>query len=141
MEEIVSRVDDFLHPQWEDKTEQQVSAQLLITYKVGEKPYSAYTHTLGPNGMYLRTSNVAPPGGEVKARFRLEEEGETIVVGGKVDFIVAGSETAGHRNLPPGIGIEFTEISPAHKALIEKWVKEKSNTFKVAPQNQQPADK
>ena len=69
MEEIVARVDNYLHPDWEEKVKHQIPANLLVTYKAGENPFSAYTHTIGSTGMFLRTERLTalypvrnPPG-------------------------------------------------------------------------------
>jgi len=126
IEEAVSRVVNFLHPAWEDKVEHQISVSLLVTYKVGEKPYSAYTYTVGPDGMFIRTGNPTPIGAEVKARFRLDEDGETIAVTGKVACVVASGEQCGSMKLPPGIEVDFTDITPEDKAALKEWLEKKA---------------
>jgi len=133
MEEIVARVDNYLHPDWEEKVEHQIPANLLVTYKAGAKPFSAYTHTIGSTGMFLRTDSVALRGAEVTARFRLEEEGETVEVKGKVNCVISGSESAGGKKMPRGFGMDFTEVSPGNQAKIDNWVKEQSAELGMAP--------
>ena len=126
IEDALSTIINFLHPQWEDKVEHQIPAKVLVTYKVGEKPFSAYTHTIGTEGMFIQTSNVAPPGTDVKIRFRLDEEGEAITVTGKIVFVASASDHSGGKKLPPGIEVDFTEIAPEQKAALKEWLQKKA---------------
>ncbi len=126
LEDVVARIDNYLHPQWEDKFVNQAKASYLVSYKVGEKPYSAYTHSIGPDGIYINTTEVGPPGAEVKVRFRLDEQGETIEAQGRISLVVTETETSGKWKLPPGIAVEFTEITPEHKTAIEECMKKLS---------------
>ena len=126
IEDAVSTIVNFLHPQWEDKVEHQIPAKLLVTYRFGEKPFSAYTHTIGTEGMFIQTSNVAPPGTEVKIRFRLDEEGEAMTVSGKIVFVASAADHAGGKKLPPGIEVDFTDITPEQKASIKEWLQKKA---------------
>lgn len=123
MDQIVSRADNLIHPDWEKNIEHQVLAQLLVTYKVGEKPFSAYTHSIGPKGMYIHTTNFVPPGAEVKIRFRIDDAGETINISGKVSLVITEVTCSGKKKLPPGIEVDYTDISPSDLAEIEKFVK------------------
>jgi len=123
LEDVVARIDNYLHPEWEDKFVNQAKAAVFISYKVGEKPYTAYTHSIGPEGVYISTSEVGPPGAEVRLRFRLEENESTIEAHGRISLVVTEAETSDKWKLPPGIAVEFTEIAPEHKAAIEEWMK------------------
>lgn len=123
LEDVVARIDNYLHPQWEDKFVNQAKTAFSISYRVGEKPYTAYTHSIGPEGLYISTADVGPPGAEVKVRFRIDEMGETIEAQGRISLVVTETETSGKWKLPPGIAVEFTEIAPEHRAAIEQWMK------------------
>jgi len=124
IEEIANRVDGFLHPEWEDKFEGQVNTSLLVTYKVGEKPFSAYTFSIGPTGMFLKTKNAVPPGADVILRFRLYDQGQTIEIKGKVRVVITESGHTVPKKLPPGIAVDFSEISEADSAAINQWIGE-----------------
>jgi CheY-like chemotaxis protein len=129
IENTVSHIDDHLHPVWEDSINRQIAASLLVTYKIGEKPFSAYTYTVGEDGMFIQTSQLSAPGAEAHVRFRLDdEESETITVAGKVISVMSGTEHCGKKKMPPGIVVEFKEISPENKAAIKAWMEKKAAT-------------
>jgi len=127
LEDVVGRIDNYLHPAWESDFVDQVGVSLPISYKVGEKPYTAYTHSVGPEGLYISTDDIGPPGAEVRVRFRLEEQGDPIEARGRISLVVTENEIPNKWKFPPGIAVEFTEIAPEHKAAIEQWVKNLPN--------------
>ncbi len=62
-------------------------------------------------GMFIETTNPPDPESIVALRFNIDDGGETIIAQGKVLYCVAKL----------GMGIEFTEISPADRERIATY--------------------
>ncbi len=68
----------------------------------------AYSRDVSMGGMFIETTNPPDPESNVALRFNIDDGGETILAQGKVLYCVAKL----------GMGIEFTEISPADRERI-----------------------
>lgn len=123
IEEVVYRIDNFLNPEEQFSHDAPLAtASILVNYKVGDKPFSAYSYSISENGLFLRTAEAHPADTEVVMRFRLEENGAAIEAKGKVAYLVTDDDREAMLKSPQGMGVEFTDISNENKTALAEWV-------------------
>jgi uncharacterized protein (TIGR02266 family) len=75
---------------------------------------------LSSGGVFIIADNPLPIDSLLSMRFRLPGDAEIIAVRGRVVWIKQRSSV-----FPAGMGIQFTEIAPAHHDRIQAFVKDR----------------
>jgi len=95
----------------------RVSAAIEATVQhAGTEVFSSILN-LSSGGVFIITDNPMPIDAPLSMRFHLPGDTEIIAVRGRVVWIKQKSS-----NFPAGIGVQFTEISPAHLEKIQAFV-------------------
>ncbi len=111
------RVRSAMHPPTEEeRSRRRVALSLGVRYRVVGTAEFARTHTVSPDGVFLRSANPPPLGAEVELRLELRDPTRTLLVAGEV----VRRETGGDENSPSGFAVHFTKIAPDDRnALAE----------------------
>jgi type IV pilus assembly protein PilZ len=84
-----------------------------------------YTSNVSRGGIFLSTRNPLPVGAVLTVKFALPEAGSRLIaVRGRVIWI--NEYKPGGRNLNPGMGIEFIDLSEENKEAISRLVRRKA---------------
>lgn len=105
-----------------------VSRQVRVLRRNGVKP--ALLYTLSSAGAYLETSRPAPPGSEVTLELVLPESDVTAEA--RVLYTNVPGNLRRH-NLPMGMGVQFTRLSPEGLGAVETCVRAAASALAVAP--------
>lgn len=89
----------------------RVPLSAAISFRHGHAIATAVTLNIGRGGLAIRSTNPLPRGTEVRIRLRLPGTGEV-----EANARVVWSDT----NV--GMGLQFSEVTPAHQATIDEFV-------------------
>ena len=76
---------------------------------------------LSAGGIYLVSDLLLEEGTSVALEFTLPTHKQAVSVKGKIAW-AKDEYDAGQAHIPPGMGVEFINLSPANLAIIEKYV-------------------
>ncbi len=106
------------------RTEERASAKIRITFKKASDFFRAYIGNLGTGGLFIKTTQTVPAGTALNLEFNLPDGDHLIQAKGKV--IWARSKEESDERKPPGLGIQFVEMSDEDTNLLNNYIK----TFK-----------
>ena len=91
--------------------------KVIVAYK--GKPHELYAETLSEGGIFVRKKDSFPLGSEVEVTLSLKD-GESIHLKGTVIYL---KELFGNIfKLPPGMAIEFKEVTPNKAKLLKDYI-------------------
>jgi CRP/FNR family cyclic AMP-dependent transcriptional regulator len=106
------------------RIEERTSAKIRITFKKVSDFFRAYIAKLGAGGLFIRTTQMVPTGTILNLEFNLPDSDHVIQTKGKV--VWARSKEESDERKPPGLGIQFVEMSAEDTNLLNNYIK----TFK-----------
>lgn len=113
------RVRTALHPHEEEERERRrVALSLGVRYRVVGEPQFARTHTVSPDGAFVRCSEPPPLGTEVELRLEVGEPPRLLLAAGEVVRI---EEEEGEHG-PRGFAVRFTKLTAADKACLAELI-------------------
>lgn len=112
----------------DDKRRQaRVPIFIKVDYKADilrdDAPYSDYSADINSGGLFLKSRNPLTPGTILNLQFSLPEDSRVIKVNGRVVWITREFEKEVGGKSEPGMGIEFQDVDPETRALIDSLVK------------------
>ena len=106
------------------RVEDRTSAKIRITFKKASDFFRAYIGNLGTGGLFIKTSQTVPAGTVLNLEFNLPDSDHLIQAKGKVAW--ARSKGESDERKPPGLGIQFVQMSSEDANLLNNYIK----TFK-----------
>jgi len=102
----------------ERRSAQRAELMVQIDYSTVDEIFSEFTRDINEGGLFIETKRPRPIGTEVALRFNLPGGGSGIETTGRVVRTTEGDS----RN-PPGMGVEFDELSAQDRAQIDQLVR------------------
>jgi uncharacterized protein (TIGR02266 family) len=103
----------------------RVPARMLVRYdKAGGQILTDYTVNLSTGGVFIETSHTFTMGEELIVSFVLPERVEELRCGARVAWVNAPGQPI-KPLLPPGIGVQFLDLSGSERAEILAFVKKR----------------
>ena len=119
MKTSVQRIDDDRRGQRaERRRAERVELMVRVDYKTVDELFSEFARNINEGGMFVETDAPPEPGSAIALQFRIPGSNEPIAVMGRVVRI-----TAGGRDEPPGMGIEFENLDAQSRELINQLVR------------------
>jgi len=116
------------HPQKRRFTRIPLSLEVNIRLDDMNSFISEYTSDMSVGGMFIKTRKPRKVGTDVAVSINLQNGQNLIEATGRVVRVVLpGDEYTG---AIPGMAVEFTNISPNSKALIERYIEHKITQMK-----------
>jgi uncharacterized protein (TIGR02266 family) len=88
--------------------------------------YVGFSENLSESGVFFATHAARPVGARIDLSMKLPEGGDPVVAKGEVRWVrpyVSGSD------MPPGMGIAFTELSPEAETKLKKFLGDREPLF------------
>ncbi|MBY0399048.1 TIGR02266 family protein [Myxococcota bacterium] len=89
-----------------------------IDYSTVDEIFSEFTRDINEGGLFIETEKPHLPGTEVSMQFHLPGSHEVVETVGRVVRVSAGGA-----GVPPGMGIEFDELKPDDRKMIDRIVR------------------
>lgn len=89
-----------------------------IDYATVDEIFSEFTRDINEGGLFIETEKPHQPGTEVSMQFHLPGGEEVVETVGRVVRVSPGSA-----GTPPGMGIEFDELTPDDRRKIDRIVR------------------
>jgi CRP/FNR family cyclic AMP-dependent transcriptional regulator len=103
------------------RTEERISAKIRITFKKAGDFFKAYIGNLSPGGLFIKTNHAVPAGTILGLEFNLPDSDNLIQAKGKV--VWARSKEESDERKPPGLGIQFIEMSSEDTNLLNNYIR------------------
>ncbi|MFC1811666.1 TIGR02266 family protein [Thermodesulfobacteriota bacterium] len=91
---------------------------LSLSFKSSEGFKKAFSGDMSSGGIFVKTQKPLPQGEEFVLKLQLPDTSEVLQIGCKVSW--SRTETDDPVKRPPGMGIEFVEISPEDRQRLKK---------------------
>jgi uncharacterized protein (TIGR02266 family) len=102
------------------RAEPRTTAKIRITFNSASDFFRAYIGNLGTGGLFIRTAQSVPTGTMLNLEFNLPNNDHFIQVKGKVVWTRSKEES--DEKKPPGLGIQFVEMSPEDTKLLNNFI-------------------
>ena len=102
----------------ERRRSQRADLIVRVDYSTVDEMFSEFTRDINEGGLFIETEKPKSIGTEVTMRFNLPGSAAGIETIGRVVRISAGDDAT-----PPGMGIEFDELTEADRARIDEIVR------------------
>ena len=89
-----------------------------IDYSTVDELFSEFTRDINEGGLFIETEKPHQPGTEVAMQFHLPGSQEVLQTVGRVVRVSRGDV-----GTPPGMGIEFDELTPDDRSKIDRIVR------------------
>jgi len=89
-----------------------------VAYSTVDEMFSEFTRDINEGGLFIETEKPKPTGTEVTLSFNLPGSDESVSTIGRVVHV-----TSGDGDTPPGMGIEFEELSSDDRARIDALIR------------------
>jgi len=89
-----------------------------VAYSTVDEMFSEFTRDINEGGLFIETEKPKPTGTEVTLNFNLPGSDESISTIGRVVHV-----TTGDGDTPPGMGIEFEELTAEDRARIDALIR------------------
>ena len=89
-----------------------------IDYATVDEMFSEFTRDINEGGVFIETEKPHQPGTEVSMQFRMPGTGEVLQTIGRVVRV-----SSGDLDTPPGMGIEFDELTDDDRLVIDRIVR------------------
>src|SRR5262245_36899076 len=99
------------------KTERE-NFKVPVDYSAVDAFFSEFTTNINEGGMFVETETPPPLDATVQLQIRLPDLSTPIKLGGRVAWVSDGKGEA-----PPGMGIEFQDLTPQIRATINDLVR------------------
>jgi type IV pilus assembly protein PilZ len=96
----------------------RIELMVRVDYKTVDELFSEFARNINEGGMFVETETPPEPGAAVALQFRIPGSAEPIAVMGRVV-----RTSAGDRDEPPGMGIEFENLDAQSRALVNQLVR------------------
>ena len=121
-EEILTRIEKQVFPKDEVSRESlRVILDVPVTYSQGAVAQTSTTFTVSTSGLFIRTIDPLQPGVELDIKLRPVETEPAISCRGRVAYAYTPEQAAIART-PPGMGVEFVDISDADQQRLIAFV-------------------
>lgn len=97
----------------------RATLNLLVNYETVDEFCTDYTRDISSGGLFIRTNRPLPVGTKLRIHFMLPGVDELIYT----DGVVVRNTLNEANPAEEGMGIEFTEIMPRYKEIIDGLVK------------------
>jgi uncharacterized protein (TIGR02266 family) len=114
----VQRLADDQRARLERRRTERIELMVRVDYKTVDELFSEFARNINEGGMFVETDTPPEPGCAVALQFRIPGSAEPIAVLGRVV-----RTTAGNREEPPGMGIEFDNLDAQSRDLINQLVR------------------
>lgn len=104
----------------ERRCHERFEAELSVDWSCGEHFLFSYIKNISEMGIFIRSDDPPSIGTGLRLRFALQEE-PALELAGVVTWI--NPLRADGRNVNPGMGVRFTELSPEQRERIVQLVK------------------
>ncbi len=102
----------------ERRRSERAECLVRVDYSTVDELFSEFTRDVNEGGLFIETEHPHPAGTVVSMHFNLPGSEEPIQTLGRVVRISTGG-TEG----PPGMGIEFDELSPEARSHIDRLIR------------------
>ena len=92
--------------------------KIPVDYSAVDAFFSEFTTNINEGGMFVETETPPPLDSTVQLQIRLPELQSPIKLGGRVAWVSDGKGEA-----PPGMGVEFQDLTPQIRATINDLVR------------------
>ncbi len=103
----------------ERRSSRRAPVVVRVEYSTVDDFFCEFSQNINEGGVFIETDRPAPLDSMVQLQFRLPGSDEPVKAAGRVAHVVGPD--AGE---PPGMGIEFDELSPEARAQIDRLVRE-----------------
>jgi uncharacterized protein (TIGR02266 family) len=93
--------------------------EIPVAYRSVGSFLSDWATNISQGGLFINTRSPLPIGTEVKILIQLPGEDFTATLVGKVTRV---TEFDNSQNLVPGMGIQFTDVEPDRREMLERFV-------------------
>ena len=94
-----------------------------VDYSTIDEMFSEFTRDINEGGLFIETEKPQPTGTEVTMHFNLPGNQATVSTVGRVVHVTSGGD-----GMPPGMGIEFEELSAADRVRIDALIRSLRST-------------
>lgn len=102
------------------RSEERVRAKIKLSFNKVHDFFRAYIGNLASGGLFIKTTKGLPVGTTLSLEFNLPKTKKVIHTTGKVVWVRSQDMSA--EKMPPGIGVEFIDMNPEDKKLLEKYL-------------------
>jgi CRP/FNR family cyclic AMP-dependent transcriptional regulator len=102
------------------RSEERKGTKIRVTFKKASDFFRAYIGNLATGGLFIKTNQTVPTGTLLNLEFNLPDSDYLIQAKGKVIWVRSQEESEEKR--PPGIGIQFTEMSSEDRNLLRDYI-------------------
>lgn len=102
------------------RSDERARVKIRISFTDADQFFRAYIGDLGSGGLFIKTTKILPLGTLLDLEFNLPEMNE--IVRAKSRVVWTRSKDVSTKTLPPGMGTEFTDMSPGDKKLLKQYV-------------------
>ena len=102
------------------RSEERVRAKIKLSFNKVHDFFKAYIGNLASGGLFIKTTKGLPVGTTLSLEFNLPKTKKVMHTTGKVAW--ARSQDMGTEKMPPGMGVEFIDMNPEDKKLLEKYL-------------------
>jgi uncharacterized protein (TIGR02266 family) len=102
------------------RSEERVRAKIKLSFNKVHDFFRAYIGNLASGGLFIKTTKGLPVGTILDLEFNLPKTKKIIHTTGRVAW--ARSQDKSTEKTPPGMGVEFIDMNPEDKKLIEKYL-------------------
>jgi type IV pilus assembly protein PilZ len=113
---MMDRIKDF-----SSRKHDRVMKRLTVKYKDHQTLVAAVTSNLSAGGVFIRTENPLSVGERFLIALDLEDLGETLEIPCQVKW--TREKASDITNEPPGMGVEFSELSQKNAQLLKRYLK------------------
>jgi type IV pilus assembly protein PilZ len=113
---MMDRIQDF-----SSRKHDRVMKRLTVKYKDHQTLVAAVTSNLSAGGVFIRTENPLSVGERFLIALDLDDPGETLEIPCQVKW--TREKTSDIRSEPPGMGVEFSELSQKNAQLLKRYLK------------------
>lgn len=89
-----------------------------VAYSTVDEMFSEFTRDINEGGLFIETEKPKPTGTEVTLNFNLPGSAQSVSTTGRVVHVTSGDGVT-----PPGMGIEFEDLSPDDRARIDALIR------------------
>ena len=102
------------------RSEERVRAKIKLSFNKVHDFFRAYIGDLASGGLFIKTTKGLPVGTILDLEFNLPKTKKVIYTTGRVAW--ARSQDMSTEKMPPGMGVEFIDMNPEDKKLLEKYL-------------------
>ena len=99
-----------------------------MTFSSEHNFYTGLTHDISEGGLFLATHNLLPVGELVNLTFTLPDAPQPFQAAAEVKW-VRDTQATRDRDLPPGMGLKFLELSQQASEMIARFLLVRDSVF------------